>query len=109
MIKNEYNKKILKMMESCVSHGDYYSIKELSNLELEVIKNNEKKSKREIRKYSKNIKKYKKAVKKKIDEKYLPQLASNYSKYILNKIEHAKNLTELQSQAISFEEFIKLM
>ena len=91
MIKNEYYKKILKMMESCINHGDYYSIKELSNLELE------------------NIKKYKKAVKKKIDEKYLPQLASNYSKYILNKIEHAKNLTELQFQAISFEEFIKLM
>lgn len=35
MIKDEEYIDFLKMMVACVSHGDYYSVKELSNLELE--------------------------------------------------------------------------
>ena len=35
MIKDEEYIKFLKMIVACVSHGDYYSVKELSNLELE--------------------------------------------------------------------------
>ena len=35
MIKDEEYIDFLKMIVACVSHGDYYSVKELSNLELE--------------------------------------------------------------------------
>ena len=98
MIKNEEYKKILKMMEACVSHGDYYSVKELSNLELEVMNLKEKNTEKEVQKYIK---------KEKIDKENLMELANLYSTYILEKIGNAKSLSELQSQAISFEEFIK--
>lgn len=97
MIKNEEYKKILKMMEACVSHGDYYSVKELSNLELEVMNLKEKNTKKEVQKYTN---------KEKIDKENLMELANLYSSYILEKIGNAKSLSELQSQAISFEEFI---
>lgn len=98
MIKNEEYKKILKMMESCVSHGDYYSVKELSNLELEVMNLKEKNTKKEVQKYTK---------KEKIDKENLMELANLYSTYILEKIGNAKSLSELQSQTISFDEFLK--
>lgn len=35
MISDEKYIKFLKAIISCVSHGDYFSVKELSNLELE--------------------------------------------------------------------------
>lgn len=35
MIKNEEYIAFLKSIISCISQGDYYSVKELSNLELE--------------------------------------------------------------------------
>lgn len=35
MVKDEEYIEFLKMVIACVSHGDYYSVKELSNLELE--------------------------------------------------------------------------
>lgn len=46
MEKDEEYIRFLKAIISCISHGDYYSVKELSNLELERInqklKNKEK-------------------------------------------------------------------
>ncbi len=102
MIKNEEYKKILKMMEACVSHGDYYSVKELSNLELEVMNLKEKNTKREVKKYTKKLN-----LKGKIDKENLMELSNLYSTYILEKIENAKSLSELQSEIISFEEFLK--
>lgn len=38
MINEEKYITFLKQIISCVSHGDYYSVKELSQLELEKIK-----------------------------------------------------------------------
>ena len=38
MIKDEEYIGFLKSIISCISHGDYYSVKELSNLELERMK-----------------------------------------------------------------------
>lgn len=38
MISNEYYLNFLKSIISCVNNGDYYSIKELSILEMEKIK-----------------------------------------------------------------------
>ena len=52
MVEDEEYIDFLKMIIACVSHGDYYSVKELSNLELE--KMNEKmklKNKKSKRKY----------------------------------------------------------
>ena len=102
MIKNEEYKKILKMMEACISHGDYFSVKELSNLELEVMNLKEKDTKKEVKKYTKKLN-----AKEKIDKENLMELANLYSTYILEKIEDAKSLSELQDQTISFEEFLK--
>ena len=55
MIKNEKYIKILKSMISCINYGDYYSVKELSNMELEEMKKNEKETIKKIPK-NKNIK-----------------------------------------------------
>ena len=44
MIKNEKYIRILKSMISCINQGDYYSIKELSNLELQKMKEDEEKN-----------------------------------------------------------------
>ena len=107
MIKNEDYKKILKMMVSCVSHGDYYSIKELSNLELEVMKLNEKNIKKEINRYTKKLKNKIYTNKDELDKEDLAQLFNLYSTYILEKIEEARSLSELQLHSITFEEFIK--
>lgn len=35
MVKDEEYIRFLKAIISCISHGDYYSVKELSHLELE--------------------------------------------------------------------------
>lgn len=35
MVKDEEYINFLKAIISCINHGDYYSVKELSNLELE--------------------------------------------------------------------------
>lgn len=38
MVNNEKYITFLKRIISCISHGDYYSVKELSQLELEKMK-----------------------------------------------------------------------
>ncbi len=38
MVRDEDYIKFLKLIVSCISHGDYFSAKELSNLELEKMK-----------------------------------------------------------------------
>ena len=45
MIRNEEYIDYLKKVISCVNNGDYYSIKELSHLKLEQIKEDERKIK----------------------------------------------------------------
>lgn len=45
MIKNEDYVLLLRSMISCINNGDYYSIKELSHLKLEQIKEDERKIK----------------------------------------------------------------
>lgn len=42
MITDEEYINFLKMIVACVSYGDYYSAKELSNLELERMRNKKK-------------------------------------------------------------------
>lgn len=45
MENNEKYVNFLKQIISCISHGDYYSVKELSQLELEKIERDAKESK----------------------------------------------------------------
>ena len=50
MISDEKYIKFLKAIISCVSHGDYFSVKELSNLELEKMMRKEKHTKKKVKK-----------------------------------------------------------
>ncbi len=45
MVDEEKYITFLKRIVSCISHGDYYSVKELSQLELEKIKKEVKENK----------------------------------------------------------------
>ena len=59
MVKDEEYIDFLKMIVACVSYGDYYSVKELSNLELEKMYNKmkleKKKAKEDIGKYKNKL------------------------------------------------------
>ena len=109
MVNNEKYIKLLKSMISCVSHGDYSSIKELSNLELEKMQETDKKIKKEIKKVKKlkSLSKYKDRPLEEWTNKELTNLLEGYSKYMLKKIETTSDLEQLQNEAISIYEFIE--
>ena len=48
MIRDEEYISFLKSIISCISHGDYYSVKELSTLELEKMKKKISKNNKKI-------------------------------------------------------------
>lgn len=52
MVNDEEYVRFLKLIISCINHGDYFSVKELSNLELEKMR---KKTNKENVKKIKNI------------------------------------------------------
>ena len=111
MIKNEKYIRILKSMISCINQGDYYSIKELSNLELQKMKEDEEKNKKDIKKF-RNNKKIRKKKEKPLEDwtnEELKTLIENYSQFILNKIEDTDSIKQLKNQAISIQEFIDKM
>lgn len=94
MVKNEEYLSFLKSLVACVSHGDYYSIKELSNLKLEDWKEKENNIKKEITKI-KNYKPKNKSIEE-LENKDLLNLMNLYSYYIQEKI---------KEEILSFEEF----
>lgn len=51
MIKDEEYISFLRKIIACISYGDYYSVKELSYLELEKMDKKLKKPKNDIKKY----------------------------------------------------------
>ena len=53
MVKNEDYFNFLKSIISCISHGDYYSVKELSNLKLEKMKKQEKEIQKDLKRKKK--------------------------------------------------------
>ena len=111
MIKNEKYIRILKSMISCINQGDYYSIKELSNLELQKMKEDEEKNKKDIKKF-RNNKKIRKNKEKPLENwtsEEQKTLIENYSQFILNKIEDTDSIKQLKNQAISIQEFIDKM
>lgn len=111
MVSNEKYINLLKSMISCVSHGDYSSVKELSNLELGKMEQRDKKVSKEIKKIKRftQLNKQKNKPLEEWDNRELIQLIEMYSKYVLKKIEDASNLGDLKIEIISVEEFIKKM
>lgn len=109
MVKNEEYKNLLKSFISCVSHGDYYSIKELSKLQLEKIEEQEQKIKKEINGIKGHIelRKCKTRTLEELNSIELIKLLKNYSIYITRKIEKANNIQLLQKETLTVEEFIK--
>lgn len=109
MVKNEEYVNLLKSMIACVNHGDYYAVKELSNLKLENILKDEEKINQNIHEL-KNILKIEKCKNKPLEEwnhKQLMCLVKVYSQYMLENISKTNNLKQLQVEAISIDEFIK--
>lgn len=107
MVKDEEYLDFLKSIINCISNGDYYSVKELSNLKLEKMKQKEKKIKKDLKNVKKQTKLNKNIPIEEWNNKDLITLLQNYSKYIIKKIEHTKNIKELQEETISIEEFIQ--
>lgn len=109
MVKNEDYFNFLKSIISCISHGDYYSVKELSNLKLEKMKKQEKEIQKDLKKIKKKEKiKFSKNIPlEEWNSKDLTTLVKYYSEYIIRKIEKTNNIQELQKETITIEEFIK--
>ena len=72
MVNNEKYTKFLKSIIACVSHGDYCAAKELSNLELDKMKNNEQRTRMCI-----NNPMYNKEIAKKSGEKHKRKVSIN--------------------------------
>ena len=109
MVKNEEYFSFLKSIISCISHGDYYSVKELSNLKLEKMQKEEIKMQKDIKKINKKEKiKFSKDIPlEEWNSKDLTTLVKYYSEYIMKKIEKTNNIQEVQKETITIEEFIK--
>lgn len=111
MVSNEKYINLLKSMISCVSHGDYSSVKELSNLELGKMEQKDKQINKEVKK----VKRFNQLAKQKDkpleewENKDLIQLIEMYSKFMVKKIEDAENLEELKIESISVYEFVEKM
>lgn len=97
MVKDEEYIELLKSMISCVSRGDYYSIKELSQLKLEKYQKKEQEVQQEMKKIKKMLKKQKKLPFEKWENGRLMQAIELYSYYAVNKSE---------KELLSFEEFM---
>ena len=109
MVKNEDYTNLLKKMVACVSYGDYYSVKELSKLQLDKIKQINRRVEKEVSKLSEN-KELNKCKGKPLEEwtnSQLVTLLNMYSNYILKKIEKTDSIKELQIMTVSIDEFIR--
>lgn len=111
MIKNEDYINLLKKMIACVSVGDYCSVKELSQLQLDNVMNNNRNIHKNIKKLKgiKELKKYKEKPLKTWDNIRLRKLLMIYSNYIIYNIECSKDIEEIQKTILSIEEFIKII
>ena len=109
MIKNEDYVLLLRSMISCINNGDYYSIKELSHLKLEQIKEDERKIKKQIKNQTKkiNMKNMRNTKIEDLKKEEIVIILRLYSQYILRTIENINSIEELQDATISIEEFMK--
>ncbi len=103
MIKNEEYIDYLKKVISCVNNGDYYSIKELSVLKLDVLNEETMSMKKNLHKYiEKNV--CKKELKDLEKQQFL-NIVNLYIEYLLNEIKESKEIKKIAS----IEEFIQEM
>ena len=101
MIKNEEYINYLKKIISCVNNGDYYSIKELSILNLNKLKEETSLMEKELDKYMEtNIHKRELSD---IKEQELLYVVNLYMEYIFDEIKENKELKKIAS----IEEFIQ--
>ena len=101
MIKNEKYIRILKSMISCVNNGDYYSIKELSVLEINTLKKETVLMKENLHKYiESNL--CKKELKNLEKQEFL-YIVNLYVEYLFNEIKESKEVKKIAS----IEEFIQ--
>ncbi len=102
MIKNEQYTQFLNSIISCINNNDYYSIKELAMLEIEKMQRDNKLNQKNIKKIK--LKKHMKKTKKYINVRQY--IAMNlYITFLLDKINKAKDVSELKRQIISLYEF----
>lgn len=101
MVKNEEYIDYLKKIIACINNGDYYSVKELSVLKLDMLKEETSLMKKELHKYSK--KKVSKKELKDLDKQELLNIVNLYINYLSNKM---KGCSEIKKIA-SIEEFIQ--
>ena len=109
MVKYEDYTNLLKKMISCISYGDYYSVKELSKLQLDNIKQVNTKIEKEVSKLN-TTKELNECKEKPLEEwtnNQLVTLLNMYSNYILKKIEKTDSIKELQIMTVSIDEFIR--
>ena len=103
MVKNEEYIDYLKKVISCVSNGDYYSIKELSVLKLDTLNAENVLMKKNLHKYIK--KKKKKKGLKNLEKQEPLYIVNLYIEYLFNEIKESKGVKEIAS----IEEFIQEM
>ncbi len=101
MIKNEEYMDFLKKVIACVSHGDYYSVKELSVLKLDNLKKETKMMEQEMGKFIKENKCKKEW--KNLKEQEIIYFVNTYIEYLYNEIRKSKEINEIAS----IEEFIQ--
>ncbi len=103
MIKNEEYIDYLKKVISCVSNGDYYSIKELSVLKLDTLNEETVAMKKNLHKFAEqNV--CKKELKDLKNQEFL-NIVNLYIDYLFNEIKERKGVKEIAS----IEEFIQEM
>lgn len=101
MIKNEEYIEYLKKVISCVNNGDYYSVKELSVLELNTLKKETVLMKENLHKYiERNL--CKKELKNLEKQEFL-YIVNLYVEYLFNEIKESKEVKKIAS----IEEFIQ--
>ena len=96
-------------MISCISYGDYYSVKELSKLQLDNIKQVNTKIEKEVSKLN-TTKELNECKEKPLEEwtnNQLVTLLNMYSNYILKRIKKTDSIKELQIMTVSIDEFIR--
>lgn len=101
MIRNDEYMDYLQKIISCISNGDYYSVKELSILQLNNLKKDTKMMEQELKEYVK-INKCKKEIKK-LNDCRQTYLFNKYVDYLNNIIKDEKNFKEIAS----IEEFMQ--
>ena len=109
MVKNKDYTNLLKKMISCISYGDYYSVKELSKLQLDNIKQVNTKIEKEVSKLN-TTKELNECKEKPLEEwtnNQLVTLLNMYSKKKKKKIEKTDSIKELQIMTVSIDEFIR--